>query len=191
MELTCEQLGITPDDIADRVATKIAERMLAEVVPDYDDETGEQVASERETRFSQLVRKRVESKVGAAVDAVTQKVIGNCIEQRLEEMKFPQTNNYGEHKGEPLTIMEFIERRANTYLTERVDWQGRSGYGANGTDRTRVTWMLENFLAERMKEGFENALKTANQQIVDGIAQTMKDKLAEVASKLKCEVKVK
>lgn len=190
MELTCEQLGITPDDIADRVAEKIAKTMLVTVVPDYDDDTGEPIESEQETPFQTLVRKRVAEKVSAAVDALAEKYIGSELEGRLEAMTFPQTNNYGEKKGEPLTLLEYIARRTETYLTERVDYQGRSGYSASTVDRTRVVWMLEQYLAERMKEQFSKALATANQQIVNGIAATMKEKLAEVAAKLSVQVKV-
>lgn len=190
MELTCEHLGITPDDIADRVAGKIASTMLAKVVPDYDDETGAAFDTDKPTAFAEMVRKRVARKVEQAVDAIADKRIGENIAGRLEEIRFPQTNGYGEKKGEPLTLLEFIDRRVNTYLTERVDYQGRTGYSASQVDRTRVVWMLEQFLAERMKEHFSKALANANQQIVDGIAQTMKDKLAEVAAKLSVQVKV-
>lgn len=190
MELTCEQLGITPDDIADRVASKIAATMLAKVVPDYDDETGSEIETERPTAFQEMVRKRVARKVEQAVDALAEKYIGSELEGRLETMTFPQTNGYGEKKGDPLTLLEYIAKRTETYLTERVDYQGRAGYSASTADRTRVVWMLEQFLAERMKEQFSKALATANQQIVDGIAVTMKEKLAEVAAKLRVQVKV-
>lgn len=191
MELTCEQLGITPDDIADRVATKIASTMLAKVVPDYDDETGAEFDTDKPTAFAEMVRKRVARKVEQAVESIADKRIGQNIAGRLEDMRFPQTNHYGEVKAEPLTLLEFIDRRVSTYLSENVDSEGRSGGNSYGDkSRTRVVWMLEKYLAEQMKGHFQKALANANQQIVDGIAKTMKDKLAEVAAKLSVQVKV-
>lgn len=189
MELTCESLGITPSEIAEKVAQKIAERMLAEVLPGYDDETGQEVTEEKETRFQVLVRKRVAAKVSAAVDAVADQVLGCNLDKQLASLTFPQTNAFGEHKKEPLTLLEYIARRVDTYLTERVDMDGRSSSNSySDKSQTRVTWMVDKHLAWTIQSNMEAALKEANAQIVGGIAETVKLKLADIAAKLKISV---
>ena len=191
MELTCEQLGITPDDIADRVSGKIADRMLAQIVPDYDDETGAQLETERPTAFQEMVRKRVARKVEAAVDAVAEKVLGEGLEMKLTALRFPQTNGYGEPKSEPLTMMEFIARRVDTYLSEQVDNDGRPGRDGYGSARNpRAVWMLEKYLSKHMADELNKAVKVANEKIVNGIAKTVEANLADITRRLKVEVKV-
>ena len=192
MELTCEQLGITPDDIADRVAKKIAETMLVSYSDEYDDETGETVQTDLPSKFQTLVRARVEAKVSAAVDAISERVVGGMVEERLTALTFPQTNGYGERKGEPLTLLEFIARRADTYLSEQVDSEGRAGRDCYGSARNpRVVWMLEKWLASRIKDDMERALKNANAKIVGGIEEVVKANLADIANRLSAQVVVK
>lgn len=190
MELTCEQLGITKDDIAERVAAKIASSMLTEYSTEFDDETGEEVPVEKPSPFRTLVKKRVDAKITEAVDSIAEKVMSGDLEEKLESLTFPQTNSYGEPKRDPLTLREFIARRADSYLTEKVDYQGRTGYNASGQDRIRVVWMLEQFLNERIKEEMTRSLASANAQIANGIAAAVKESLADITRRIKAEVKV-
>lgn len=189
MELTCEQLGITPDDIADRVAKKIADTMLAKVGLDYNDETGAEIETERPTLFQEMVRKRVARKVEQAVDAVANKVLGADLETRLEALSFPQTNSYGEPKAAPMTLLEYIAKRIDTYLTEMVNYEGRADNGYGGKSQARVVWMIDKHLQYVISTNMEAALKNANAKIVDGIAATVKAQLGELAAKLKVEVR--
>lgn len=192
MELTCEQLGITPDDIADRVATKIATTMLASFTDDFDDDTGEPIKTETPTKFRSLVQARVNAKVSAAVDAITERVLGNALETKITALRFPQTNSYGEPKAEPLTLLEFIAKRADTYLSEQVDHEGRSGGAMYGSARNpRVVWMLEKYLASRIKDSMDTALRAANAQIVGGIEATVKANLKDIADRLSAKVEIK
>lgn len=190
MELTCEQLGITPEDIADRVARKIADTMLASYSDEYDDETGETVQTDLPSKFQTLVRARVEAKVSAAVDAVAGRLLGEAVEQKIEALRFPQTNHYGEPKTEPLTALEFIAKRCDTYLSELVNHDGlsrsQSSYGDCKTPR--VVHLLEKHLKYTIETNMNNALKSANAQIVGGIEAAVKANLADIANKLNVKV---
>ena len=188
MELTFEQLGITPEDIADRAASKIAATMLAKVVPDFDDETGDEIETEQPTAFQEMIRKRVVRKIEQAVDTVAEQAVGADLAARLDAMTFPQTNRYGEPKADPLTLREVIVRRADTFLVELVDHEGRSRDGY-GTKQTRVTWLIDKHLQYTIDNALTGALKNANEQIVEGIAATVKIRLADIATKLKGTVK--
>ena len=192
MELTCEQLGITKDDIADRVAANIADAMMQSYIGA--DEDGN--AHFGESKFASRVKSRVEEIVGDAVKAVADKHVPPNVEQFLAEFRIPQTTRYGEPTRPPLTFIEYITECAEQYMREPVDREGRSQDEARGSwygdrARTRAAHMVHKYLHHQIESAMKDALKTANEKIVGGIEAAVKESLAQIQAKIAAKVEIK
>lgn len=185
MELTCEALGITPDQIADKVARKIADNLMVRKSI-FADEDGEPAEREMSTEFGNRISAAVSVVVEEGVRAAAEKIVGERLVENLTALRFPQTNSYGEPKRESLTLLEFVAQRVDTYLVERVDSQGRTGSSAYGDkSQTRVVWLIDQHLSYTIKTHMEAALADANSRIAGGILDATKVALGDVLSRLK------
>lgn len=185
MELTCEALGITPEQIAEKVATKIADDLMRRksIFANEDGDPVERVVS---TEFGNMISQAVTAKVAEGVALAAEKIVGERLVENLTALRFPQTNGYGETKREPLTLLEFVAQRVDTFLTERVDHEGRSGSSGYSTkDNTRVVWMIDKHLKYTIESHMQQVLADANSQITGGILDACKIALADVLKRLK------
>ncbi len=192
MSLTINDLGITQDEIIDRVVERItSDVMRSRVSDEYGD------AREVPTPFAQAIEKKLVASIDEAVEKVALKHVVPNVGEVVENHCLQRTNEWGEKRGEPVTFTQYLVARAESYLAEPVDFNGqtKSEYGTHrsgwrGTS-TRVVSLIEKHLHYRIKEAMEEALKSANSSITGGIEKAVKVKLSEVASKLKIDVKTK
>lgn len=85
--------------------------------------------------------------------------------------------------------------RAQNYMTEKVDWKGRTkeenrGFGFS-TAGTRVAFMIHKHLHHHIERAMRGALEDANSAIAEGIQETVKMKLGHILKNLKVEAKTR
>src|SRR5665648_119368 len=110
--ISIEELGITKEDLTERVIDKIA--------GDFLDDDGYSTLIERS------INKRVQEAIDSAVKTVGEKVIDPNVAAMVEELTLQKTNDYGEKRGEPVTFIEYLTEMAQKYMVEKVDYQGRT-----------------------------------------------------------------
>ena len=188
--LDLEALGMTQEEMQERVIERIAQVALTTLQYDPDD---------GEFNDSSALAKRLDRKIQdlmdqAINDLAAKHVLPNIIE-RIETTVLQQTTSWGENKGEPVSFTEFLVARAEAYMQEEVDFKGKTRGNGNSYDwkgaQTRVAWMIHEHLQYSINTAMEAAMKTVNDQISEGIAATVKTQLADVISKLKPHVALK
>ena len=185
-----EKLGITKDQIIDRIIDRAADRLLVTHCTGAD-EDGRACAWDDNSPLAIELKKVFKARVDTALADVVDRHILPNVARYIENVTLQATNKWGEKKGESLTFLEYLTQRAEAYLIEEVDFQGKSrdqdSYNWKGT-QTRITHMVHKHLHFSIEQAMETALKTANSAIVGGIEQAVKIKLAEVSEKLKMSV---
>ena len=189
MEITLESLGLTREDVLDRVVSVIADRLMASRVADED---GDEVTVP--SSFARLMERRVLERTNAAVEEIAGRHVLPNVAAYVETLCLQETNKWGEKKGAPVTFVEYLVQRAEHYLREDVDLNGkakpeRDGYSWNKST-TRIAHMVHEHLKYSIQTAMEQALKTANAAIVGGIEQAVKLKLGEVLDSLKVTTKI-
>ncbi len=188
MNIDLKALGITEEDLITRIVDSTVDRMLNTI--GYDEDGDDFVDNSRmANRLTEIVQKMIDAKVQALADTHVKPLI----ESRLESLVLQQTNQWGEKTGQPVTFIEYLVKRADAYMTEPVDYRGKTkaedSYNWR-SNTTRVSFMMNEHLQYSIKIAMEKALADANSTISKGLAEAVKIALAEVQQKLKVEVKV-
>lgn len=192
--ISLETLGFTKEELADRVVTKLADQLLATYFPDTDSETGDEFENSRPTRFATMIEKAVKDRINKAVEEVADAHLKAATPDFVGSVTFEQTNGYGEKKGPPITFREYLIHRAETYMTEKVDYDGKAkgdSWGLWEGKQTRVTHMVNKHLHYEIESAMKAALGNANAQIVGGLQETVKIQLQRIAEQLKVKVETK
>lgn len=135
--------------------------------------------------------------VQKCVDAYMVKNIDPIVKEKIETIVFEATNRWGERiEGAPKkTFREFLIDRAEKFLREEVDYEGKTREDKHGSywtkSQSRVSHLVHQYLHYKVESAMKDAVKNANTVIVAGIEETVRIKLAEVAAALKVEVKTK
>lgn len=184
--ITLEELGISKEELANRVVDACVTLMLMSVDTDED--------SERPSQFQRQLKDQVVTKIDEAINDIAAKHLVPRIGDYIENLTIQETNKFGEERGEPTTFIEYLTHRADHYLREDVDFHGkprsecRSG-GSFSKSTTRIAHMVDAHLHYSIKTAMEQAPAVANSSIAGGIEEAVKLKLAEILKSLKVEVK--
>lgn len=149
---------------------------------------------ERQSGFRRAMADAVREAINRKVDEIAEEHIGPMIGMMVEEISLQETNRWGEViKGtKALTFKEYLVQRAEAYMRELVDYEGkpvqeRDRHARRGV-QARVAHMIESYFHHQIEQAMRTALENANASIVNGIQETVKLKLEEIAKKLKCSV---
>lgn len=185
-----KDLGFTQAELQERVVDRLCEELLDQKAFDED---GREVY--RTSRYKAEVEKRVVKAIDAAVTKVCDGLIAPRIEDLVNSVTLQKTNEYGEKKGEPVTFIEYLVKRAETYMTEQVDYNGNdkaTSRDYNWTGRTtRVAHMVNSHLQFHIETAMKKALADANSAIAKGLEDAVKIKIAEIQAGLKVAVTTK
>ena len=189
MNVTLESLGISKEAIEQKLVEHLAEQLLTEIQYDYDNDNEYRARSQLAKKLDALVKQHIDK----TINALAEKHILPNVSSYIENLTLQTTNQWGEKKGTPVTFIEYLTQRAEDYMQEKVNFEGKSkaesgGYSWSGT-QTRITHLVHQHLHYSIENAMKDALKVATSSIAVGLQETVKVKLNEVSQKLKVEVK--
>lgn len=191
MEITLEALGITQDKLVELVVERLVENATAYIIPGED---GEPV--EKTSRLWDALTKRVQHAIDTRIAALAEKNVIPHVTNIMENLVLQTTNKWGEKVGKPVTFIEYMTQRAEAYLTEPVNFEGKSksedGYGYGWKQaQTRISHLIHQHLHYSIETAMKNALGTTTSAIREGLLSTAKIKLEEFAKSMNVRVEVK
>lgn len=190
MELSLEALGLSKEDVADRVVERIAEQLLSSYATDEDGELVETGHSP----FKKMLQDRIIARVNQSIDEIAAKHVLPNVTSYLENLCLQETNQWGEKKGKPVSFIEYLVQRAEAYLQEPVSHQGKTQKEDTynwRSNTTRVSYLIHEHLQYAISTAMKTALDGANKTIVGGIEKAVRIALEQVAGTLKVDVKTK
>lgn len=187
MSINLEELGISKEEVQDRVIDRICDQLLSSRV--WNPESEEEYS--QSSQFHREITKRVEERVKDNITAIAEKHLMPNVDSFIEGLILQQTNQWGEKVGQPVTFIEYLTQRAEAYMQEMVSFDGKprgqDAYNWKGT-QTRLTHLVNSHLHYSIETAMKEALKIANSAIATGIQETVKTKLAEISASLKISV---
>ena len=113
--------------------------------------------------------------------------------EMIEAADMRQTNQYGEAKSPPMTFKEYIAHRADVYMSENVNYHGKSK-AEDGNDYQwrssgpRLTVLMQSYIRDTLERHAKAALTDVNKAIAKNIEQAAKDAITAAASAIKVQV---
>lgn len=188
--VTLASLGLTEDDLADRLVDKLAEGLLSSL--DYDEDGHE---FRGVSPFARKLNVMAKARLDALVEDLGNKHVLPRVTELVEGLVLQETNKWGEKTGKSLTFTEYLIERAEAYITEKVDYQGKAktesgGFSWSGT-QTRVAHMIHQHLHYEIERAMKEALASVTSNVAKGLNETVRLKLNEAAAAMKVTVAVK
>ena len=188
--LTIEALGLSKDELIERIVDTCAERLLT--IASLDDDGNEWSTA---SPFAKALETKITARIEQSIDDIAAKNVLPNVAAYVESVCLTETNKWGEKVGKPQTFTEFLVSKAEGYLTETVNYEGKAkaeaaSFSWSGT-QTRISHLVHKHLHFAVETAMKEAVKNANTVIVGGLEKTVRIKLQEVAAALKVEVKTK
>ena len=190
---TLESLGINPESLGDRIVDKSVEALLSS--------TGFDPDSEQETRYESRFKKAIETRIQKAVDekiaALAAVHLIPRVGELIEKADMRKTNRYGEPQSQSMTFKEYIAHRAETYMTEEVDYFGNSKADLEAKNTSTYDWrssgprltvLMKLYIKDSMEKSAKAAVSDVNAVIAKNIEKAAKDAIASAASAIKVGV---
>jgi len=186
--LSFEALGISKEDLTEKLLDRLVEEFTTEVTWDED---GEQ------SRRSNTMAKKITTQIKEHIDATIRRLGDEHVLPRVTEivegLVIQQTNTWGEKTGTPVTFIEYLVSRADAYMREDVDLNGKSKDESGGFGwskyTTRITYLVNNHLKSSIEAAMKKSMAEANKGIAGGLEAAVKHALAEAQAKLRIDVK--
>jgi len=186
---TLEALGISPETLGDRIVDQAVEVLLS--TSGFDPDTEEE--TRYESRFKKAIEVRIQKAVDEKIAALAAVHLVPRVGEMIEKADMRQTNRYGEPNTPPMTFKEYIAARAESYMSEDVDSNGKnkSENGDSYNFRSagpRLTVLMKMYIKDSMESAAKAAVNDINKVIAKNIEKAAKDAIVSVAGSLKVAV---
>lgn len=186
---TLEALGISPEELGNRIVEQAVEALLSATGFDPDSEQERSY----ESRFKREIEKRVQDAVDQKIAALAAVHLIPRVGEMIEQTNMRKTNQYGEPKGEPMTFKEYIASRAEAYMSEDVNLQGQSKAEAGDSYSwrscgPRLTVLMRNYIRDTLETHAKAAVTDVNKVIANNIEKAARDAISAATGALKVTV---
>lgn len=185
--MTLEALGFTKEDLQERLVERLCEQILSG--KSYDEDGGEHY---EDSQFKKLLEERLRKHINETVNAIAERHVLPNVTEYIENLCLQQTNKWGEKTGKPVTFVEYLVSRAEAYIGEDVNHEGKSKDEKDSYNwsksTTRITYLINAHLQYSIAVMVKNAMDGMNKSIVGGIEKAVKIQLEQTLGKLKIGV---
>lgn len=186
---TLKMLGLTTDELTNRLIDKCVEQLLTGV---SFDEEGDEWRSK--STLAHKLDERIKQHIDAAVATLADKHVLPKVSEYIEGLTLQTTNQWGEKRGQSVSFIEYLTVRADAYMREEVNYDGKSkaetgdnyGFKVSGT---RVASLINKHLNYSIESAMKAALANANSSIALGLEGAVKVALQNATNALKVSVK--
>lgn len=187
MELTLESLGITQEELQEKVVDRLCEQILSSTGYDED---GNEVT--RESSFQRSLVEKVKKHVDSVIGVIAEKSVLPNVTKYIEDLCLQETNRWGEKVGKPVTFVEYLVGRADAYIKEEVSYNGKTraedSYNWSKCT-TRIMYLINQHLHYNVEKAMTEALGLATKSVKESLEAAVKLALEQVKVTVETEVK--
>jgi hypothetical protein len=189
MNIDFAALGFTKEDLQNRVVDQLCDRLLSQ---EGGDEEGHSWINESKLQkdLDELVRQRIDERVTALAN---EHVLPN-VQAIIENWTLQETSQWGEKKGRSFTFTEYLVSRADAYMREDVDANGKAKDGDSYNWKkhsSRMAHAINAHLQYQIQSAMKEALEKANKSLDGAMESAARQAMIETASKLSLKLELK
>lgn len=189
-------VGITRDELLTRVVERITnEVMLKEM---QGEEEGARYSYSADSDIAEVLNVHVKAAIDERVSALAQQFVIPQVGVLIENFKVQKTNEWGEARGGAQTFVEYLTARADAYMREPVDSDGRSEQEAKSRgnswygnkNKPRLSYMIDKHLQFHIEQAMTAMLRDLNSTVAKGLNEMVQGTITELLGKIKVGVTV-
>lgn len=177
--LTCEDLGLSQEQLQDRLIETMADRLLNSNIDCLEDDADSYYSKAMAKELDALITNRI----GEAIGRVAEEHVLPRVDELIIGMVFQETNKWGESKKEPLTLKEYVTKVAENYLSEPVNYDGKTkkqdSYNWKNA-QTRLVYAVNDHIQYTLSAALKDATSDISKTFSEGITQTVKAQLEQM-----------
>lgn len=192
---TLEALGISAEALGNRIVDQAVESLLNSkgFDPDTEEET------RYESRFQKAIEARIQKAVDEKINALAAVHLIPRVGELIEKADMRKTNRYGEPVSESMTFKEYIAHRAESYMTEEVDYYGNSKADLEAKNESTYNWkstgprltvLMKIYIKGEMEKAAKAAVNDVNIAIANNIKKAALAAITSAGESLKLNVSV-
>jgi hypothetical protein len=179
MSIDLAQLGFTKEELQERVIDACVLRVFETHGMDED---GDLI--EKDSAFAQRLEKAVKKAIDDKVSEIAAQHVLPLTAKFIEDFTLQATNQWGEKIGKRISFTEYLVQRAEHYIREEVDSDGKSKEESSSSYWNKRTTRIAHMINKYLHHTIETAMK-------DAFGPVVKQALADVQKGLKVAVQIK
>jgi hypothetical protein len=178
MNLDLAAIGLTPEDLQDRVVECLTNKLYLDT---FADDEGN-ICGRPKAKLDEHVNKLINN----ALAQYAEKTLTPAITSGMACLIIHNTNEYGEKKGPPLTLTEYVTKAADNYLREQVNHEGKAkSQGSYDSynwkpESSRAFWLLNKSIQENVNVQINAALATVNTEVASAVSTAVKAQIEKI-----------
>jgi hypothetical protein len=186
---TLKALGMNTEELGDRIVDQAVSALLRST--GFDPENDVEVTYD--TQFKKQINERIKAAIDNKISALAEKHVVPMVGDLIEKTNFQSTNGYGEPKGPAVTFREYIVSLAEKYMSDDVDYNGRSKQESKDSynwskDGPRLMVLMKMYIRETMEKAAKSAVNDVNKESAKSIANAALDAIQKTVASIKVSV---
>lgn len=186
---TLEALGVSTEELSERIVDKAVSALLYST--GYNPETDAEVTYEN--KFKREIEANIQQTVDAKIAAIAAEHILPRVGEMIESANMVKTNKWGEAKSPPMSFKEYIALRAEAYMSEDVNSNGKSKDETEEPHNwrscgPRLTVLMKNYIKDSMETAAKDAVNDINKVIAKNIEKAATDAISATVANLKVSI---
>ncbi len=195
MEFTLESIGLNKEVLQSKVIEAACKKLLVDTEWEDEDCSSYPIDSE----FKKKIENKIKIQFDDTITAIAEKHVYPKINELIEQCVIQRTNEYGEKKGQPTTLVEFLCEVAKEKLMEPIDSYGRTEQECRLQDRSwyrndakpRIVKMIGEYLHKAIQEAISDNFKLLGSTVAQAVEKVARDQLKDLSEKFKLVMSVK
>jgi hypothetical protein len=186
-----KSIGITEEELQQRVVDAIVNRMLSSTAFNYDEGQSFTTASPVYRKIQESIKSAIDAKFDMFFESHVCPLVGT----KIDDLVIQKTNEWGEKRGEPVTFLEYLIEQAEKHLNEPLDARGRTRSQCAATrdsfNPVRGSTRLANAIDQKIAMHLEQCVTIVVRDATDKVGTAMQDVLKNALETAKDKIKVK
>jgi hypothetical protein len=181
-EKTLALLGLTQEELQNRVVHQIAYAAMQGWVDYPGGEEGEQ------TRLGRELSTHAKKAIDAAVERIAAEAVVPKIDEMVSNLVLKQTDRWGHPTGDPISLEEYLATRGEEWLTAKVNYSGATPSYNDNHQQARLVFLVHQQLESAVTRTVKILFADANKRLTDGLNEVVKNHLDQLIKNMTVRV---
>jgi len=182
-----KELGFTQEELQQKVVETIVHDLMKQKNYDYD----EDCACLGDSAFSRKLSSMMDDKIEESMRAMFEQKASGEIKVMIDEFIINHTDKCGEKINESESLSQFIVKKAESILNERVKFNGVKSDSYNSRDTTtRLEYMFNKAFDGKVSKLIDESVDHIKQTIENSLEESIQQRISTAFTKMRANLTI-